>query len=161
MNNEPEHVLDIFLQPGEMYWGDASTRIRTILGSCIALCMWNPRTREGGMSHIMLPTRTRRTPGQLDPRYADEALLMMFDEIHHSSSRQIKDYQIKLFGGGRMFRDTENREIIGEKNTRAVLTLLETYGLKITAESQGGDCHRKIEFTIWNGEVFQHRRHVA
>ena len=53
----PDYVLEIFLQPGEFYWSDAFTRIRTVLGSCVALCVWHPKKNIGGMCHYILATR--------------------------------------------------------------------------------------------------------
>src|SRR5439155_18563598 len=48
---KPTAYLEIFLQPGEWYFGDADTRIRTLLGSCVAITMWHPRRCLGGMCH--------------------------------------------------------------------------------------------------------------
>ncbi|MBL8511280.1 MAG: chemotaxis protein CheD, partial [Betaproteobacteria bacterium] len=57
--SDTSFVMDIFLQPGEFYFGDADTRIRTLLGSCVSITMWHPTRRIGGMCHYMLPTRGR------------------------------------------------------------------------------------------------------
>ena len=151
-------IVDIFLHPGDHYWGAAGTRIRTILGSCVAICMWHPQSHEGGMCHIMLPTRPKRQPGHLDPRYADEALLLLLDEINHSARPNPSEYEVKIFGGGRMFPVTENAQIIGEKNIQTVRHLLKRYHLPIKSESLGGDFHRKISFELGTGDVLQQKR---
>ena len=54
-----DDILEIFLQPGEFYFGEGKTRIRTLLGSCVAITLWHPRLHIGGMSHYMLPSRPR------------------------------------------------------------------------------------------------------
>ena len=46
---KPDHVIEIFLQPGDFYFGGADTRIRTILGSCVSITMWHPTRLIGGM----------------------------------------------------------------------------------------------------------------
>ena len=60
MNAAPEDALEIFIRPGEFYFGDGNTRIRTILGSCVAVTLWHPERHIGGMCHYMLPRRPRR-----------------------------------------------------------------------------------------------------
>ncbi len=49
--------MEVFLQPGELYFGDGRTRVRTLLGSCVAIAVWHPRLRIGGLCHYMLPSR--------------------------------------------------------------------------------------------------------
>ena len=53
--------IDVFLQPGDFYFGEAGTRIRTLLGSCVAITLWHPILHIGGMCHIMLPERGERS----------------------------------------------------------------------------------------------------
>ena len=63
--NRPLGGNEIFLQPGEFYFGDAATRIRTLLGSCVAITLWHPARMIGGMCHYMLPNRQKHH-GPLD-----------------------------------------------------------------------------------------------
>jgi len=44
---KPPFVIDIFLQPGELYFGDRHTRIRTVLGSCVSVVFWHPEKLLG------------------------------------------------------------------------------------------------------------------
>ena len=57
---KPPHVIEIYLQPGELWFGDANTRIRTILGSCVAITLWHPHRRIDGMCRYMSQSRARR-----------------------------------------------------------------------------------------------------
>ena len=41
--------------PGEYYVSHEDLVIMTVLGSCIAACLWDSRMRVGGMNHFMLP----------------------------------------------------------------------------------------------------------
>ena len=49
---------EIYLQPGEYFWGGENNRVKTLLGSCIAICIWHPVLKIGGMSHCLLPSRS-------------------------------------------------------------------------------------------------------
>ena len=59
--SQPSNVTEVFLQPGEFHFGHARTRIKTILGSCVAITMWHPILRIGGMCHYLLPARDSRS----------------------------------------------------------------------------------------------------
>ncbi len=42
-----ENLIDVFLQPGEHFVGDADCRIRTLLGSCVSITLWHATRRLG------------------------------------------------------------------------------------------------------------------
>lgn len=151
---KPPHVIEIFLQPGEHYSGNRDTRIRTLLGSCVAIAMWHPKHLVGGMCHYMLPRRTRRGPS-LDGKYADEALELLLDDIRRVGTTP-GEYQIKLFGGGNMFpgNDKQHARHVGFKNIEAARVLLKQHGLAIHAEHLGGEGHRNVLFDLWSGHVW-------
>jgi len=153
----PEDVLEIFLQPGEFYFGDEKTRIRTLLGSCVAITMWHPKLNIGGMCHFMLPqNRRKETTHVLDGRYAVDAMQMFLREIHRSRARP-SDFHAKLFGGGRMFAHSgkANRPIsVSEQNVEFGRNIIKQYGFKLMAEDLGGNGHRNIILDLWSGDVW-------
>jgi len=159
--NKPEFFLEIFLQPGELYFGDRETRIRTVLGSCVAITLWHPILYIGGMCHFMLPgnRRLNRHKG-LDGRYADDALLMFMQELDKSKTAP-KDYEVKMFGGGDQFpgQTKPNRLSVPDSNVIAGRELLAHHGFKIKAEHLGGTGHRNVIFDLWSGHVWM--RHVS
>ena len=155
---KPESFIEIFLQPGEVFFGDSTTRIRTILGSCVSITFWHPIKLMGGMTHIMLPERGKLNHAHefvLDGKYADEAMRLMLNEIK-SAGTQPSEYEVKLFGGGDMFsKNTKKvKNLIGEKNAFAAIALLNQYGFLINAKHFGGLGHRSIIFDIWSGHVW-------
>jgi len=148
-------TVNIFLRPGECYFGDRNDRIRTLLGSCVAMTMWHPELLVGGMSHCMLPSRPRRSSDALDGKYADEALALLLNKALLIGTRA-EDYQFKLFGGGDMFPTTakSNENPVGLKNVKASQALLKHHGFKAHAEHLGGTGHRTLIFEICNGHVW-------
>lgn len=155
---KPQHVVEIFLQPGELYFGDRNTRIRTVLGSCVSLTFWHPELLVGGMCHYMLPNRSseqRKTSVlALDGRYADEAIEMFIREINAIGAPH-RDYKVKLFGGGNMFPDsTSPVSHVGIKNVETARRLVTRYGFNCVAEHLGGYGHRNVIFDVWNGDVW-------
>ncbi len=168
-HNTLSDVIDVFLQPGDFYFGDRDTRIRTLLGSCISITMWHPRLLIGGMSHYMLPKRKSGSEQQLNGRYADEAMKMFMYEIQAAKTSP-QEYEVKLFGGGNMFAQSKRRKLCGItectistmgnckdvacKNVKIARLLVEQYGFTVTSEHMGGNGHRQIMFDISNGHAW-------
>lgn len=153
--HKPAHVIEIFLQPGEVYFGERDTRIRTLLGSCVAVTMWHPDRLVGGMCHYMLPQHPAGKRGAPDGRYADEALELMLREIRRADTGP-GEYQVKLFGGGHMFsaRQKVSADHVGAKNVEMARILMKRHGFTSCAEHLGGAGHRNIFFDVWNGHVW-------
>ena len=151
----PSSAIDVFLQPGELFFGDRGTRIRTVLGSCVSLVFWHPQRHLGGMCHYMLPFRAERQFGNLDGRYADEAVAMIFKKIRDSGT-QPADYQVKMFGGANMFPDDRSKRPnhVGIRNVEAAREIVKTHRLTSVCEHLAGVGHRNIIFDVWSGNVW-------
>ncbi len=150
-----EPMIDIFLQPGEFYFGDRETRIRTLLGSCVSITLWHPQALIGGMCHYMLPSRPNRAAGQpLDGRYADEALEMLLREVRLADTEP-GEYQVKMFGAGRQMDGVGDPALsVADRNLEMGLDLLERSGLRLAAKHLGGSGPRQIIFDISTGVVW-------
>jgi chemotaxis protein CheD len=161
----PKHLIEVFLQPAECYFGDEHTRIRTILGSCVSVTAWHPQKRVGFMCHYMLASRPAAKDKKLDATYAEDAIATFLREADRSVTDP-KDYTIKIFGGGNMFPKNrscqpapsgclgDNCSSVSCKNVIFGRDILKRHGLKISAEHVGGSGHRQIIFDIWSGDVW-------
>jgi chemotaxis protein CheD len=149
------NAVEVVLQPGEYFVGDARHRIRTLLGSCVSVTLWHPRQRIGAMSHFLLASRGSRSAVELDPRYGNEALLLMLREL---AARKVvaAQCQAKIFGGGDMFPAHKGRgaPAIGRRNGEAARGLLLAHGIEVVSESLFGEGHRKIVFDVGSGHVW-------
>lgn len=152
------HAIEIFLQPGDLYFGDRDTRIRTVLGSCVSLTFWHPALQVGGMCHYMLPNRKlerrgTRTDG-LDGRYADEAIALLVKEIDAIGTPH-REFEVKMFGGGNMFPGRKpSTDHVGMKNAETARDLVKKHNFRCIAEHLGGDGHRNVIFDVWSGHVW-------
>jgi chemotaxis protein CheD len=172
---KPDHVIEIFLQPGDFYFGDKDTRIRTVLGSCVSITMWHPQKLIGGMCHYMLPTRGKKHSGEPDGKYADEAMEMFMREIR-AAHTQPSEYQVKIFGAGNMFpasgkhgcqrctpelahaRPEGGCPRVHCRNGQVAHYLVKKHGFSIHAKHLGGEGHRQLFFDIWSGYAWM--KHV-
>lgn len=152
--NSVDAGIDIFLQPGDYWFGGADTCIRTLLGSCVAITLWNAKRKLGAMCHIMLPHRVSlKEQGALDGRYADEAVALMLKDIRQAGCRPI-DFEAKLFGGGSMLPTHGIGEILPDRNIEAAKQLIQQAGWVLQAEHTGGRGSRQLRFDIATGEVW-------
>jgi len=126
--------------------------LRTILGSCVGICIYDPQSKIGGLSHIMLPTSKREYVNIR--KYADTAIpAMLLDMEKMGCSRN--SLIAKITGGATMFKHTENSLMgdIGKNNITTVRKIHTNLGIKIVAEDVGGDYGRTIDFYLETGEV--------
>lgn len=151
--------METVLQPGEWFAGAAPHRVRTLLGSCIAITMWHPDRRVGAMCHFLLPGRGGSRGRAGDARFGDEALALMIGRLAEMrvDSRQC---QAKIFGGGNMFprQFGEGAVTIGHQNGEAARRLLDERHIEVVSESLYGIGHRQIIFDVATGAVWV--RHV-
>lgn len=147
-------IKEVYLQPGEFFWGNEATRIKTLLGSCVAICVWHAERKIGGMSHCLLPTRTNDKEPAPSGRYVDETFEIFFKEMNRAATRR-EDYQVKVFGGGNMFvfKDPSGATV-GEKNLLMMRSILKSQSMKITAEHVGGNGHRNVLFELSTGDCW-------
>ncbi|MBX7059363.1 MAG: chemotaxis protein CheD [Leptospirales bacterium] len=148
---------DVYLKPGEMAWAEAGVRIRTVLGSCVAICFWHPERRSGGMAHVMLPGRASPAP-QLDGRYADEAMAIMVKQMRRHGAPQ--EYIAKIFGGASLLAGLYGRSAsvdVGARNIERSRQLLEEHGLMLQSSDLGGQVYRRLHFELSTGDVWLKR----
>jgi chemotaxis protein CheD len=148
-------ALEIFLQPGEYFVGDANYRIRTLLGSCVSITLWHAAKRVGAMSHFLLSSRSGRQIMELDGRFGEEAMWLLLRDMVRAEVAP-PECEAKIFGGGDMFPNHSRMSAInvGQKNGETARRLLRGYGIPIVSESLFGVGHRQVIFDILTGTVW-------
>lgn len=117
----------------------------TILGSCIATCLWDPEARIGGMNHILLPGSGRESDGNFG--YGVNLMELLVNGLHQRGANKQR-LRAKVFGGAKMF-DTSNK--VGDKNAEFAKWFLENEGIPIVSICVGGNQGRKIRFSPTTG----------
>jgi chemotaxis protein CheD len=148
---------DVNLLAGQLCFGPGPRRIHTLLGSCVALALWNPRHRIGGMCHFMLPSRIHQ-PGQpLDARFGEEAVHLLVEAIRATGTKPA-DYETHLYGGADTLPGTHGVKFnIGERNIEMGWTLIEHHGFPLVNVDVGDHMPRKVALDLHTGDVAAHR----
>ena len=142
--------------PGEFYVTRDDEVIDTVLGSCVAACIRDPKNRIGGMNHFMLPetSQDRLDNGRQSivgeaTRYGNYAMEHLINTIlRHGGQR--RNLEVKVFGGGKIIPAVTD---IGLRNIEFVLDYIHTEGLELTSKDVGDDYPRKVLYFPTEGRV--------
>lgn len=141
------------LAPGEFYFGHQGEQVKTLLGSCIAITLWHPKRKVGGMCHYLLPSSGKPCQDNLDGRYADQAMELFMRALKRTATRP-REYEVKLFGGGNMFPGAASRSDVGERNIEAAYSLLKVNGFPKPQSHVGESGHRTVILDLASGETW-------
>lgn len=135
---------------GEIGVGRDAGQLRTFVGSCIGLALFDRRRRVAGLAHIMLPDShgAMTTPG----RYADTAVAEMLQLLAGLAAGTPLRLAAKMAGGARMFA-FQSGVTVGEQNVAAIERLLDAAGIPLMARDCGGDRGRRVSFDIASAEM--------
>lgn len=126
--------------------------LRTILGSCVGICIYDRVKKIGGMAHVLLPTSQK---GQINPeKYADTAVPLLVRELLKEGARK-ENLSAKITGGASMFKFGSNIALgqIGDRNVEQTKAELQKLGIPIVVEDVGGSLGRVIDFYLADGRM--------
>jgi chemotaxis protein CheD len=145
--------LAFFLSPGSIHCAASPTVVSTILGSCVAICLWDCAARVGGMNHFVLP---RRNQHPQHPRFGDVAIDQLIDGMLRlgCSTRHLR---AKVFGGAAVLPFGQTRDTVGNQNVQVALAGLRAYGIPVMAQRTGGGRGLMVRLNTETGEVLVRR----
>ena len=138
--------------PGEDFVSGENIVIMTVLGSCIAACLWDSRARVGGMNHFMLPESDST---DVSGRYGSYAMELLINEMLKLGARR-ETMQAKIFGGGQVMANFTTMNV-GERNTSFVVNYLQTERIPIVSEDVLDIYPRKVVFFPATGKAMVKR----
>lgn len=150
---------ELLLLPGQLYFGNRPARIKTLLGSCVALTLWHPQRRVGGMCHYLLPERrgSDAAASRRSGRFASDAIPLMVEALQHLGTRAA-DYEAHLYGGADTLPDhITQRPNIGMRNIEIGWTLVDQFGFQLMGVDVGDHVPRTVELDLRKGEVRMRR----
>lgn len=119
----------------------------TLLGSCVATCLFDKSAKVGGMNHFLLSGCRAHDPYQ--ERYGSYAMEVLINELLKSGARK-EEIRAKVFGGARMSSAMSD---IGPENSQFAVGFLRDEGIPILAQSIGGAKGRRIKYHPSSGGV--------
>jgi chemotaxis protein CheD len=141
-----------YLHAGHMVISREPCRVTTVLGSCVAVGVWDPTSGIGGINHFLLPHGN-------DPhsaRFGNSAVRTLIREVVAAGARR-RSLQAKLFGGAcvlRAFRGSGSGTHLGQKNVEIARQILIEEGIPVAAEDADGERGRKLIFQTHDGAAW-------
>lgn len=126
---------------------DPSVELYTVLGSCIAICMYDPTARVGGMNHFLLSGEGQTTDESV--RYGIHAFEKLVNELLKLGAGRF-ELKAKVFGGASM---NGKFAALGPKNAEFALRILREEGIECIGMDLGGTKTRKLRFLPSSGNV--------
>ncbi|AXS79355.1 chemotaxis protein CheD [Dechloromonas sp. HYN0024] len=131
--------------------------LATLLGSCVAVCLFDPQARVGGLNHFMLPSIRRSSNDDIDSllsgAYAMESLL---NGLLQKGAKKVR-LQAKAFGGGTIINTSGPLMSIGSRNADFTKEWLNREGIPLLASDFLGPWSRKVLFVPTTGDAFCRR----
>lgn len=126
--------------------------LRTILGSCVGICIYDRMKKIGGLAHILLPND--QSKGASPEKYADTAIPLMVKQLLKDGARK-EFMSAKIAGGASMFKFGSNVTLgqIGDRNVDETKKILEQLGIPLLDEDVGGNAGRVIDFFLEDGRL--------
>jgi chemotaxis protein CheD len=151
---EPAAVSRHYLYPGTLFVHREPHLVTTVLGSCVAVCLWDQGSRVGGINHYLLPLWNGE--GLPTPRYGNIAIIKLIDKVRAmgAGSKLIA----KVFGGASMWEKTDGLLAVGQRNIELAIELLDQQRIPVVSSDFGGSVGRKIIFHTGDGTVLLKRQ---
>ncbi len=138
-----------FLYPATLYASKAPTLVTTILGTCVAVCLFDPVAKIGGINHFMLAQWDGSSPSS--PKYGDVAIRNLYDKMLQQGAEK-SNLHARIYGGlcRKGGGDAFN---IGIKNILIAKKMLSQLHIPVRAQDVGGHSPRKLGFQTNTGLV--------
>jgi chemotaxis receptor (MCP) glutamine deamidase CheD len=133
---------------GEIRASAEPQTIKTLLGSCVAVCLHDPVTRIGGMNHILLPAGTDRDKSA---RFGVHAMELLINALQLGAQRA--SLVAKAFGGANVLACLRP-PTVGDLNVRFVLDFLAAEGIPLLGQRLGGSQPVEVRFRTDTGQAF-------
>ena len=127
-----------------------------MLGSCVAVCLWDPIVKLGGINHYMLPTWNGN--GLATPRYGNIAIVKLIEKLEcYQCSRS--RMEAKVFGGAEVLANPNGSPAmkVGERNIAIADFTLKEFNIPLVARCVGGKNGFKLIYKTHTGEVLLRR----
>lgn len=129
----------------------------TLLGSCVAVCLYDAAAGTGGMNHILLPGRADddRRMGEV-ARFGHDAVELLVQALVAAGASR-RRLAAKLFGGGHVIRLMDESTSPGHRNVAFIRGLMRAERIPVVASDLGGYEARKVWFRTDTADVLLKR----
>ena len=132
----------------------SATIVTYALGSCVAVAVYDPVRKAGGLLHIILPeSQLNREKAAQNPwMFADTGIPKMLEQLSAVGADR-RRLVVRLAGGAQVL-DPNGTFNIGKRNIMATKKMLWKLGLLLAGEAVGGEISRTVRMSLETGGFF-------
>ena len=153
---ELEKEVTIFI--GGVHAADHPQVVKTLLGSCISVCLFDPVTGVGGMNHFMLPHGGENGARSELTRFGVHAMDCLIGAMLKLGGDR-RRFVAKFFGGAHVLDTLESEAGVPQRNIAFIRRFLADEGFRILSEDVGGYQPRHVRFYTSTGRALVKRVH--
>jgi chemotaxis protein CheD len=136
------------LGPGEVFFSRTPATIAAVLGSCVAIALWDPKSRAGGMNHYLLP---RWRGGAESAKYGDIANLRLLARFERAGIA-LPRLRAKVFGGACVMKALCDRpNPLCAQNVAEAREFLGAHAIPVDEEQVEGTAGLRVVFDTADG----------
>ena len=144
---------EVNIHIGEYHASVNPAIIHTVLGSCVAACLFDPRNLIGGMNHILLPGKADLKHFDVSARYGVNAMELLINRMMKLGANRA-NLQAKVFGGAHVLPSISRGSGVGDKISAFVMEFLQMENIRVINSDTGGTESRKVMFFTDTGDAF-------
>ncbi|MCK6599140.1 MAG: chemotaxis protein CheD [Bdellovibrionaceae bacterium] len=143
-------MKQFYLYPGQLSVFKEETVVSTLLGSCVAVALYDETTKVAGLNHFLLPEPTPFD--SLSPRYGTYAIAQLIKELEGLGANTHR-LKAKIYGGANVINNVLSGPSIGELNIKKAEKILNHLRIPIVEKNVGGNKARTIKLNTYTFEV--------
>jgi len=155
----PSHLKKVDVNPGDRFCTRDPIDIKTLLGSCVAACLFDPVAHVAGLNHFLIaaPRYARTMPLNITEagRYGIHAMELLINDMMKLGASRDR-LKAKVFGGASVLElSSDNFTCVNEVNQRFIKEFLATEEIPVLSEDLGGGLGRVIHFHTDTYKVYR------
>jgi chemotaxis receptor (MCP) glutamine deamidase CheD len=143
-------IQETSIHIGGVFASRAPAVVRTVLGSCVSACLFDPLVNVGGMNHFMLPDGDQ--DGDQPTRYGINAMEVLINEIMKLGGER-RRLRAKVFGAGHVLNIQSVGIAVPQRNALFVKEFLATEKIPILSQRLGGVNPLQVHFFTHAGKA--------
>lgn len=123
------------------------------LGSCVAVCVYDPMVRMAGMIHVVLPSSALERSRDGPAKFANLGVPRLMAEMAESGAAG-RRLRVAMVGGANVFTSVSRQGTldIGSRNVAAVSAALRAARVSVWESDVGGKASRSVRLKVATGE---------
>jgi len=152
MNKRDLELFEFFLLPGYVFFNVEPSLLSTVLGSHVAVSLWDQKKKQGGMANFLYPTTK---PSQAATSQYGNVAVQHLVNMFLEEGTKLKDIKAQIFGGST--RESPECRQVAKENILVAKKVLIKLRIEIISEDVGGQMGRKIVYNSLKNEALVYK----